>query len=459
MADLLVAIGGTGQHVALSVARLIRLSAIPKEDIEAYILDSDDTQTLSMKLKTFGGTVTDATPHLHPLRNGNVIYAPFERTTGKTVFEKLFIDENSPDSEKMLFDALFDEDSASKDLAKGMYARPSVGATVFAKSSEKEMAYLFDCVSRADKVIITGSFAGGTGAGITHQLVSILEKKFPHKRRYGVFLLPWLTLPGGEKRDVTDMAMNQNMRHGLEYFFSNTAPKLYRSTLLGIPENEPDWLRRAEVVQGKSDEYPHLLHVVAAYIIREMPKDVSTDIQGQVFAFGHDEHRESLYGLWKVGVRLRDGRVVQTDLRSLVECAYFVKILLNFLTSIEMQDKIKSALRLFSFTHREHITTSLYETIRSHLKDSKLQKDEFINQMIAQWKISSSQLDFSIQWIQNLLGPVQPNKDINSAEQNPFETLRECWTSSLEQRRGSPRQPFEVALEMEMMIRDYYLGR
>jgi hypothetical protein len=45
---LFIGVGGTGQHVALAIARMIRLGALPP--MKAYIIDGDDNGALAREL-------------------------------------------------------------------------------------------------------------------------------------------------------------------------------------------------------------------------------------------------------------------------------------------------------------------------------------------------------------------------------------------------------------------------
>ncbi len=74
MSDLLIAVGGTGQHVALATSRLIRLRALPP--MQAMIIDADSQGQLSQEMRTFGRTLKVdgvAEPMPHPMIGGDEI--------------------------------------------------------------------------------------------------------------------------------------------------------------------------------------------------------------------------------------------------------------------------------------------------------------------------------------------------------------------------------------------------
>jgi hypothetical protein len=445
MANLLIAVGGTGQHVALACARLARIGAIPREDLECFILDSDDTNALAYKVRTFDGTVEDANASLrHPLQGAHKIHPPFARIKGKTLFSQLFVDEKSPGPEREVFELLFDDDAGGKDLNHGMFGRPAVGATVFAKSGGLEIEDLPGAIQRAERIIICGSFVGGTGAGITHQLVTWLkEGGAQNKPLFGVFLLPWLRLGGAagggdNTGDVDDIVLDTNMRHGVEYYFAHTAKVLFRSVLLGIPDGCPEWLSAAKVTLNQGDEVPHLLHLVAAHAVRAIPEDTKTDKPGQIHAYGHAEQdRSMLYDSTWGGKALRDK----------VYAAKFAINLLRFLTRPDTVREIQGAFKLFG--KADAVTSPLYENIKSHKKICNLQTEAFIHQMIQTWATSSRQLSFSLQWITELIGDLPAHTVVSEAENQPLPLLRKCWTAPLTPNPDNPLGPEGVALRME----------
>ena len=54
--DLVIAVGGGGQHIALAIARLLRIGAIA-EPVTTFVIDADCESRLGVKLRSFGNTV------------------------------------------------------------------------------------------------------------------------------------------------------------------------------------------------------------------------------------------------------------------------------------------------------------------------------------------------------------------------------------------------------------------
>lgn len=460
MSRLLVAVGGTGQHIALAFARLVRLGAISREGHELFVIDGDDNSELAKRLKTFGhtiggdGTEVKDDDTVHPLKGATKIHPPFTRLAGKTVFEKLFIDENSPRGERELFEAFFDEDAAAKDLDKGMYGRPSVGATVFAKAGESEMAGLFAAAARTTDTVVFGSFVGGTGAGITHQLVKMIHDRSPNRRIFGVFLLPWLQLQSsagsGQTVDVDDGVLDTNMRHGLEYFFQHTAENLNASALLGVPDQAAGWMERARPTGGQSDELPHFLHLVAVRSAMALPEmSVIDNVKGKVHAYGHPEASQRfLYDSeWHEG----------KSLLYRAHAAQFAHALLSYLTSAKTLDDIRASLGFFA--SKDRVSKPLALTIEGHVKLLKIDEATCVRRMADRWIVSRDQLADSTTWLTKILGPVATNTVVRQAQESPAEMLRKCWTEETKADRANPKNAEQLAVDLEaQLFRRFHVG-
>ncbi len=295
--DLVIAVGGGGQHIALALARLLRVRALA-EPVHAFVIDADSDSRLAAKLVSFGNTVTAATPH--PLEGAQTIVPPFARDTlRETAFRKIFIDERADPLERELFELFYDAESGGTeggspgvDIGKGMFANPSVGAAVFAASRGGVMEPLFGKSRPAARIFVVGSFLGGTGAGITHQLIELLRREVgPARPIYGSFLLRWFDLPTTTGQTVDTSTLLASMGHGLEYFYNHTRELLDASMLVGVPDHP--------VVQVKSvpaaddnDETVSLYPLLAAYGMVMLPDKTDTQARAahRTYGLAHDDH-------------------------------------------------------------------------------------------------------------------------------------------------------------------------
>ncbi|MEZ4390769.1 MAG: hypothetical protein R3A48_06695 [Polyangiales bacterium] len=297
--DLVIAVGGGGQHIALAIARLMRLGAL--SDARAFVIDADSESRLAFRLRTFGNTVSAGTPH--PLDGAETVVAPFARDTMKeTQFRKIFIDDRADPLERELFELFFDEESGGVDggggtnggvdIGKGMFANPSVGSAVFASSKGGAMEPLFGVARTANRIFVVGSFLGGTGAGITHQLIKLVRETVgPAKPIYGVFLLRWFDLPPTVGQTVDTSTLLASMGHGLEYFYRYTKGLLDASMLLGVPDNPTAQVKAVPAAQ-ENDETVSIYPLLAAFGTLVLPDKTDTQARAshRTYGLAHDEH-------------------------------------------------------------------------------------------------------------------------------------------------------------------------
>lgn len=298
--DLVIAVGGGGQHVALAIARLLRLEGLA-EPVETFIIDADSDSRLAQKVRTFGNTVSATCPH--PLEGAQAIVPPFARDTMKeTQFRKIFIDDRADPLEREVFELFYDEESGGVDggigpaggvdIGKGMFANPSVGSAVFASSKHGAMDPLFGRARTAARIFVVGSFLGGTGAGITHQLIKLVREAVgPAKPIYGAFLLRWFDLPPTTGQTVDTATLLSSMGHGLEYFYRHTKPLLDASMLVGVPDNPPPQVKAAPAAQD-NDETVSLYPLLAAYGVVLLPDKTDTQARAAHRTYGitHDDN-------------------------------------------------------------------------------------------------------------------------------------------------------------------------
>ncbi|MBL8603451.1 MAG: hypothetical protein JNK72_16120 [Myxococcales bacterium] len=298
--DLVIAVGGGGQHIALSIARLLRIGALA-DPIEAFVIDADSDSRLAGKLKLFGNTVSRECPH--PLDGAQTVVPPFARDTMKeTAFRKIFLDDRADPLERELFELFYDEESggvengsgpmAGVDIGKGMFANPSVGSAVFASSKGGAMEPLFGKARTAARIFVVGSFLGGTGAGIMHQLIKLVREAVgPAKPMYGAFLLRWFDLPPTTGQTVDVATLLASMGHGLEYFYRYTKALLDASMLLGVPDN-PTQQIKAVPAAAENDETLSIYPLLAASALLMLPDKTDTQARAmhRTYGLSHDEH-------------------------------------------------------------------------------------------------------------------------------------------------------------------------
>lgn len=294
MADLLIGVGGGGQHVALAIARLVRLG-LWSSPPEVVILDADDKAPLWKTLDTFEGKASVLQPHPLPALR---IRPPFEKAwlSAEGEFADLFLKRNKSGRkeadpiERDLFELFFDVDLASTKIGQGMYARPCVGSAVFADAGVAALeGDLVSGLQDGMRVFVVGSFIGGTGAGIIHQLMPWLREKLKGKKGvklYGSFLLNWLDV-GTSGKDATRTTTDASMQHGLEYFFQRTQDYFDASVLVGTPPGGSP-----TKAHDKNNETVSVYPLLAAFGVRQLVNH-SVDQKGVFFLEG-----EAASGTW-----------------------------------------------------------------------------------------------------------------------------------------------------------------
>jgi hypothetical protein len=127
------------------------------------------------------------------------------------------------------------------------------------------MEPLFGAARTAARVFVVGSFLGGTGAGITHQLIKLVREAVgPAKPIYGMFLLRWFDLPPTTGQTVDTATLLASMGHGLEYFYRYTKHLLDASMLVGVPDNPAPQVKAVAAAQ-ENDETLSIYPLLAAY--------------------------------------------------------------------------------------------------------------------------------------------------------------------------------------------------
>ena len=395
MSDLMIAVGGTGQHVALAVSRLIALKALPPMD--AMVLDADAVGPLSQRLSSFGDTLkVDGInePLPHPLQGANKIFPPFDLAANATAtFQSLVLQNNPAPKPQLLMQLFFSANEANTNIAQGMYGQPNVGSTVFAIGQQTGMRKLLEGAASANSIYVVGSFIGGTGAGIVHQLVRQLRDIHKDKKKiFGIFLLPWLDTQTAQGT-ITTAGLDANFRHGCEYFWDETRHHLSASLLLGIPNTSPaSRLAKMITIGGSSPvETPSFLHLAAAHGILALEQRVVTDGMGHVYSLALDEQFEQ--GI----VQSQKWNGDMTLLRR-AHAAMTCERLLRGLQ--EESDDFKGG---FSWTGAKHFP-GLHESVEEHARLAGAKPAAFIDLLNRYFEIHRRQVAFCTQWIHGLTG-------------------------------------------------------
>jgi hypothetical protein len=243
-----VAVGGTGQHVALALVDLAVLCEgfLPFEPTRLWLFDADvggtsdapsawDLASRQVGFLRRGDRSSDAVWR-DPIK---AQYRPYdERLTATRFGDALPADAR---------DLLFSPDQAAVSFRNGFYGQPAVGAAMFStllhNRKDLEFFELLAAPKEEDsRVVVAGSAVGGTGSGCLPFLVERLGNPASNGRydmsgRLAALLfLPWFKLQGGDgKGEQRNSEMIARTASGLLYYQERLA-KVSATVLLGHPE-------------------------------------------------------------------------------------------------------------------------------------------------------------------------------------------------------------------------------
>jgi hypothetical protein len=431
---LLFGVGGSGQHVALATARLCQLGALPTTDV--VIIDADDDSELTRALTSFGGT--SAPGRGHPLQSLRV-FAPLPRSVGDEVrFRGLFDLEADP-AHAELFEAFFDPASAAVPVHQGMYGNPAVGATVLAHVAGDELDAVLERATRTDSVAVAGSFVGGTGAGVVHQLLRRLDAMGLSERTYLAALLPWHEPEGAVSAELplSEASMNKNMRFGADYLYHHSRLHMQSGCLLGIPSNRQSRFPPARVIVGKNHEYPHLLHAHAAYFLFQAGEtSVTVDQRHEISGFVYDPERPR----WLLEQRWQGGRSLQWYLLR----ARAARAMLGHLCQGRVRDEVRASFNLLFGTSKDLYNRALVETIKANAPKGLSPKDLCDLVMDQLWE-ELHRVDYSLEWARVLWSALPGSPAVAELELNPTAAIRAARLAPLLPEAGEAQGPAAIA--------------
>ena len=263
--NFLIAVGGSGQMIALAYFRLAKLCSF-EEPANLYVMDSD-----------FVGK-NEVTKMLSKLLDKKRITTikPIPQDTNYDSFYKIFHDNKNAafvNNIDNVLKLLFTQDELDKiDIGKGMYGKPPVGSTCLNvkisnietdKNVNDPLIKLVNDISRSNsKVVICGSLFGGTGAGGVPTLAKYIRDKVgPDVEITIIDLMRWFHLSQDQK--VSEEArLRYNEESGIYYLKDKIAEYVDACVLLG-PKTTTE--REHEDV-GEQTEKSNYINLVAAVI-------------------------------------------------------------------------------------------------------------------------------------------------------------------------------------------------
>jgi hypothetical protein len=251
VANYLIAVGGTGQHVALALADLIALAheiyATPDEfpAVHLILVDADqaadadqasawhETRERLQSLGLFSGDSFECVPL--------PVHSPLADT--RRMYE--FLNRLGASFGPNAADALLLREQRDVDVTTGFYAQPRVGAMM--------AEWLFDEVTRgegvnphlarifalagdpANRIVVAGSGVGGTGAGFAPALVRRLSSATGGGRLMALMATEWFRLAGACSSRLSESVQKSNANSAL-WHAAHSGSDGIRTILFGHPQ-------------------------------------------------------------------------------------------------------------------------------------------------------------------------------------------------------------------------------
>lgn len=237
MSNVLIGVGGSGQHIIHAYLRLLALGNAGATDVpHVYIIDADaqsqqianrrsqlvpDIQNLHEYLRTRGRSSKTKEANFDIIRP----YSQNLSTNSDLTVKNVLLDQKSDTTEEI--SAFFYEQDLNIKVSEGMHANPKVGSTIFGEKLgrvldasgkidtnnkqllQREFFSLFDDdvtgINTTDcNIVIVGSVFGGTGSGIIPTLARTFNEIINNSSSgrtinlATVTTLPWFQLKPGE---------------------------------------------------------------------------------------------------------------------------------------------------------------------------------------------------------------------------------------------------------------------
>lgn len=270
--NAIVAVGGTGKRVALLYLKMIntlRPANVTTPPNFVFVVDMNPLpNTPDARLnEELQGQGVPASNFITPV-NEDMQVNPAIRLSS-------FLGLGTGNQISPVARVLFDSNQRNVQVAMGMNCEPTVGATVAAQrfktteDSEEDVQSLQARLMPSVHLIVVGSMIGGTGSGVTPQLVKWMRKRIPGRPIHGLLFMRWIDLPQNDAEGPNNVKMSGNQRAWLNYLIEHHRENPHRQqedlfdhyVLVGAPD-------AMSLSDSRSSEN-HPLHMLgAAYLLQ-----------------------------------------------------------------------------------------------------------------------------------------------------------------------------------------------
>lgn len=404
MANFFIAVGGTGQNVALAYHRLAKLCGF--EPAKIYVLDSD--LSISRQQPSF--------VPLEPIPIEPCIL-PLQRNS----FRELFNPNNNADIASML-SVLFTSKELMTPIDEGMFGRPSVGsATIMdkivlmdgdntpqhsCKLSDRNFANLLQTLQTpgSHNVVICGSAKGGTGAGGVPTLAQYISSNVDRTRvniialyflRHFNILLPEEQLKYDE---IKNTQLKINAESGMCYIADEINKGINACVLFGLLEPIDVPYKEAQA----QEEIETFLYSLAAIVGNNSFNTPLTNI--------FPPNPEKIYAYWipydvnsngsnllvpDINVYLPNGRAISLD-----NIPKLAKATIEFL---EIFSKYINPLPRYSLVPPLIVPKKLRQAIDTLRNNTQMDKKTAFNNIAEALKRYRAGIESNLEWFRRLL--------------------------------------------------------
>lgn len=250
MANYLIAVGGTGQHIALAVADLVALAYeifdSPDEfpSVHMILVDADQAaemeqpsawQEARSRLSALG--LVSESFECVPLP----VNSPFAGT--RRMYE--FVNRLGASFGPNAADALLLHEQREVDVTTGFYAQPRVGAMMAewlfgevtrGEAVNPQLARIFHLAGDpANRIVVAGSGVGGTGAGFAPALVRRLSSANGGAQLMALMATEWFRLAGACSSRLSESVQKSNANSAL-WHSAHSGSGSVRTVLFGHPQ-------------------------------------------------------------------------------------------------------------------------------------------------------------------------------------------------------------------------------
>ena len=311
MSQVLIGVGGSGQHIVLAYLRVLALGNATAAHVpHVFLIDADaqleqnqgrqsqlvsHIKQLHDQLKQIDQDPQQKPAEFEIIRPYNTTLASSSEVKVKDIV--LGKTQHAP----LEVQAFFNQDDLDIKLSEGMHANPKVGSTVFGEKlancmkggiislddSSRQVSEQFGRLfaphvtgsqARPLQVVIVGSVFGGTGSGIIPTLARNLSSVLGsgNVAITTVTTLPWFSLKAGANGQQGSALNESRLQRNTSFALRNFQKQLNTQDNSAVVssvfiQSAPQWpvIERPSAGDFDQPEHPHVINLIAAHAVQQ----------------------------------------------------------------------------------------------------------------------------------------------------------------------------------------------